>query len=201
MMYVVVENLRFMLLSYEPKEPVYLGCKFKPHAKYGFMGGGADRIAFAVDESFGEVRLVEDRKSRLGYVLSREALDRLVNRAFPNPMTCPLLQGPEDINVGVCLAAVGVEGGDSRDEYGGWRFHHLATWYHVDPIPEHEGNIPEWFTNYTAYPHRRGLGCCSHTAVSFHYVKPEELYEYDYFIYKLRPYGVAPVFAGPERRR
>jgi len=33
--YVIVENLRFMLLPHSPSEPVYYGCKFKPFVKQG----------------------------------------------------------------------------------------------------------------------------------------------------------------------
>ena len=33
--YVVVENLRDMLLDYNPSDPVYLGCKFRPFIKQG----------------------------------------------------------------------------------------------------------------------------------------------------------------------
>ena len=43
------------------------------------------------------------RRPISGYVLSREAMDRLVNGAFPNPMTCPLLGDAEDVNMGPCL--------------------------------------------------------------------------------------------------
>lgn len=39
--YVIVENLRYMLTSFDPKDPIFLGCKFKPYVKQGYMSGGA----------------------------------------------------------------------------------------------------------------------------------------------------------------
>jgi len=45
--YVIVENLRYMLQSHKPTDPIYFGCKFKPIVKQGYMSGGAGKCIFS----------------------------------------------------------------------------------------------------------------------------------------------------------
>lgn len=39
--YVIVENMRYLLTAYNSSDPIFLGCKFKPYVKQGYMSGGA----------------------------------------------------------------------------------------------------------------------------------------------------------------
>ncbi|CAG0898585.1 unnamed protein product [Darwinula stevensoni] len=68
--YVIVENLRHMLLHRDPLEPVVFGCWLLDPFK--------------------------------GYVLSREALARFVEKALPNPKLCSLRGIAEDVSM--CLS-------------------------------------------------------------------------------------------------
>ncbi|XP_043661952.1 glycoprotein-N-acetylgalactosamine 3-beta-galactosyltransferase 1-like isoform X2 [Drosophila teissieri] len=113
--YVIMENLRAFLHAYDFRQPVYFGNKFRQHVKEGYMSGGA------------------------GYVLSKMALHRLVKLGFGNSSICTSRNyGYEDVELGRCLAGVGVVGGDSRDEHGLSRFIPFSPlhWY---PQP------PEWY--------------------------------------------------------
>ncbi|XP_068083667.1 glycoprotein-N-acetylgalactosamine 3-beta-galactosyltransferase 1 isoform X2 [Anabrus simplex] len=163
--YVIVENLRYMLSAHKSNEPIYFGCRFKPYVKQGYMSGGA------------------------GYVLSREAVRLLVENGLTDKKKCrPDHGGAEDVEMGKCLENVGVKAGDSRDAFGRGRFFPFVPEHHL--IPGHV-NKNFWYWKYIYYESKEGLGCCSDSAVSFHYVSPNHMYVLEYLIYHLRPYGIS----------
>ena len=165
--FVVVENLRYMLEPYKPSDPIYFGCKFKPYVRQGYMSGGA------------------------GYVLSREALNRFVEQALKDKdhVICKTHEytGAEDVEIGKCLENVNVIAGDSRDSLGRGRFFPFVPQDHLMP-----GHVDPnfWYWKNIFYPSEQGMGCCSDTAISFHYITPHMMYVMEYLLYHLRPFGV-----------
>ncbi|XP_063979191.1 glycoprotein-N-acetylgalactosamine 3-beta-galactosyltransferase 1-like isoform X2 [Diachasmimorpha longicaudata] len=161
--YVIVENLRFMLSSYNTSAPLYFGYRFKPFVKQGYMSGGS------------------------GYVLSRESLRKFVQEALPNPTKC--FNGsnrPEDVEIGKCLEKVGVKAMDSRDPLDRERFLPLPLGTLLVPQALSKDS---WFWKWMYYEDQNNHNCCSDYAISFHYIQPQMMHVFDYLIYHVRPYG------------
>ncbi|VDM17447.1 unnamed protein product [Hydatigera taeniaeformis] len=162
--YVIVENLRFILLKWDPNEPILMGRRFKKFVKQGYTSGGA------------------------GYVLSRGALKLIAKGMNGDIRGCRKGRGAEDVNLGTCAEAVNVTLVDSLDEHEQEIFHPFPPAYMID---KKTMEATSWVHSYNYFPIRTGLNCCSDHSVSFHYVSPSEMYTLDYLIYHLHPYGIA----------
>lgn len=96
--WIFMENLRHFLYAYSPEMPIYFGCKLKTYVEQGYMSGS-------------------------GYVLSRESVRRFSEEALTDGYKCwNGTEGNEDVEIGKCLANVGVLPGDSRDDLNRSRF-------------------------------------------------------------------------------
>ncbi|CAL4108094.1 unnamed protein product, partial [Meganyctiphanes norvegica] len=114
----------------------------------------------------------------------------MVKRGLKDQKNCKKNNSsPERVEKCKCLQSVGVVAGDSRDSLGRGRFFPFTPGYHLLPGQIGPNN---WYWDMIYHPSPVGSACCSDTAVSFHYVPPQKMYEFEYFLYHLRPYGFNP---------
>ena len=133
--YVIMENLRKLLLEYKPTVPLYFGRRFKPYVKQGYMSGGA------------------------GYVLSREGVKHFVEQALNNPYKCRQdFGGAEDVEIGRCVENVGVIARDSRDSLGRETFNPFLPEHHLIPGLIGDDN---WLWSYNYYPYKQVMSYIS----------------------------------------
>ncbi|XP_042888173.1 glycoprotein-N-acetylgalactosamine 3-beta-galactosyltransferase 1-like isoform X2 [Penaeus japonicus] len=159
--YTIMENLRYMLSSYDPNFPIYFGSRLRKFFKEGFLGGGS------------------------GYVMSRETLRKFVEKALPNKSSCTDGErGLEDVELAKCLLQIGVLIGDSRDSSGRGRFFPLGAGTHI------LGEIPQWYKEIAFYKPHVGFNGCSDSAIGFHKISPELMYWYEFLLYHVRAYGI-----------
>lgn len=119
--YMIMENLRFLLSSYNPKEPSYMGFHFNMYLKdYGYMSGGA------------------------GYVISNSGLRRLVEFGLNVPGACAqtnsylFTEVSEDFEMGKCLKTAGVKVMNSLDARNRETFHPYPLFQHlIGILPEY----------------------------------------------------------------
>uniref|UniRef100_A0A914PGA6 N-acetylgalactosaminide beta-1,3-galactosyltransferase n=1 Tax=Panagrolaimus davidi TaxID=227884 RepID=A0A914PGA6_9BILA len=88
-----MENLRFMLLPYNPNKPYYFGARFKILPYDFYMSGGA------------------------GIILSREALKQIAESLDNSTICQPAseVRYHDDLHLGECVANLGITSVDTRD--------------------------------------------------------------------------------------
>ncbi|KAH8251343.1 hypothetical protein KR032_008462 [Drosophila birchii] len=159
--YAIMENMRYMLRPYSPDTPIYFGSVFNL-TSHVYMSGGA------------------------GYVLSRKAVELLVNATAENTLCQSGDIGTEDLEMGRCMRILNVTVGDSRDLFGRHRFFSLILEYFL--IPEDKNEL--WLYTYLLHSCKRGVRCVSTYSISVHNVSPHEMHFLETILYEARPYGL-----------
>ncbi|XP_046555650.1 glycoprotein-N-acetylgalactosamine 3-beta-galactosyltransferase 1-like [Haliotis rubra] len=119
-----------------------------------------------------------------GYVLSKEALRRYGEKGH-DPKLCRSDGGAEDVAFGRCMENLGVRTVNTTDALGRSRFHCFRPETHL------AGKYPKWFYKFDANgAAKKGIDSVSDYAISFHYVPPQNMYDLEFYIYHLRPYGI-----------
>ena len=155
-----------MLSQYNPNTALYFGHRYaSSQVEEGYMAGG-------------------------GYILSKIALIKFIQKITHDRKECRSTDGAEDLVMGRCLAysAIFV---DCRDELKQKRFFPIGVEEHF----EKTGDLSYWYTTTQYYNAQQGnLSCCSDKSVNFHYIPPSNMYALEYFIYDCQQFGLDKSF-------
>jgi len=156
--YVVYENLKHFLSTKNTSEPIHYGKLFNYDVKQGYYSGGG------------------------GYILSKEALTRLVTRGNDSKV-CKQRTIYEDLEIGRCMEKLGVRTENSVDSKGRTLFHCFSHKLHL------YGPMPKWWPKRDSNHGHIGRGNISNSAITFHNIIGREMETLDFFIYHIKPFG------------
>ncbi|KAG0723136.1 Glycoprotein-N-acetylgalactosamine 3-beta-galactosyltransferase 1 [Chionoecetes opilio] len=162
--FLIYPHLLSLLAPLDPSKALYLGLPlvYRPEGgeEVTYMSGGA------------------------GYVLSRAALVRLQAAHAPARCRNPGHTRYEDVNMGYCMADLGVREVDTRDALNRPRFLPYPPWRLLQPHPSPDLT---WLTNFSKYKFHFGAQSLSDRVVSFHEIRdPVDFYLLQYLVYDLR---------------
>ncbi|XP_016959201.1 glycoprotein-N-acetylgalactosamine 3-beta-galactosyltransferase 1 [Drosophila biarmipes] len=165
--FVVIENLRKMLVSYTPNELIYFGCKLRTPNGLVFMYEGS------------------------GIVFSRAALKRFALAALTNESICSSEPKGNDFTeeLGRCLTNVNVMAGDSRDEMQGHRFLPFEADLHLGGQMNESRAEHKYYLDHSYYPVIDMKLPVSLQSICFHMQAIMNTYDHYYFAYKVRIFG------------
>lgn len=142
---------------------------------------------------------VEYMSGGAGYVLSSPAV-RLLQKTLLQECHLPGLTSYEDVNMGACMAALGVRTGDTRDALGRARFLPYPPWVLMREDLQHQPGY-SWLQRMSKFPFNFGIEHMSDRVVSFHEVRdPRDFYALQYLTSDLKvlPEGADSPFTLPE---
>ncbi|XP_068204227.1 glycoprotein-N-acetylgalactosamine 3-beta-galactosyltransferase 1-like isoform X2 [Palaemon carinicauda] len=163
--FIIYPRLQRLLTRFDAKKPLLLGLNliytFKDGKEVEYMSGGA------------------------GYLLSSPAV-QMLQEARIQECQFPGATSYEDVNMGICLSALGVDFGDTRDSLGRPVFLPCRPQTFFDPDNLHHPNVA-WIKSMSKYPVKFGIEHMSDRVVSFHEIRnPKDVYIMHYLTHHLR---------------
>ncbi|OQR86452.1 glycoprotein-N-acetylgalactosamine 3-beta-galactosyltransferase [Achlya hypogyna] len=207
--YVLVDNLRHLLASYDPTQPLLLGHRmtlqwWELRRQFEWLHTGTlERMEPARRRAVEETLEATRAQGGLyytpgggGYAFSAPYLKLLVE-SLDEPYCLPDEIVPDDWAISFCMRHHGIEPVDTRDAQRRERFHQYSPEriYFEPHDPEafdhtvytsiyQENN---WFSDHFGIGWQNGSNCAAPDTVSFHYIKPPLMEVVEAFYYPPTP--------------
>ncbi|KAK6740238.1 hypothetical protein RB195_008607 [Necator americanus] len=168
--YVILENLRYLLLQYSPQEALVFGSHIFTFPKLN----------------------KKSSYSLQGFILSKEAVRKIVIDGLKSSKNCTKEKGNELELMWMCFQNSGVRFVDSRDRENAHLILPLKPQEHVAPYElVFNTTAQKWLENASdraVFP--SGMDCCSEYPISFHTIPYRGIYALEFLIYRQRIFGV-----------
>jgi hypothetical protein len=107
--------------------------------------------------------------SNSAWVMNTVALRILASLLTAHICSPDDLSGADDVNIGSCFGAIGIQPLDTTDEFGEDRFHVFSPWMHADVVGDPKVN--PWYPQYRQRAMQPGMQSVSMYTVGWHFLE------------------------------